>query len=583
MADTFKGIITADGKKRQLPYENVLKTPISDKTLSVQGGFADAKVVGVKFKEAKTKTDSLKEDLNDLTTDYKHQIPFVIGGFYEQGQINPYSANRCRTDIILNPNENKKIYCNSGYKFRLIYYTDNSEITSSSTPSSYHSMSDWYSGENEILPNQNYYTRLLVGYVSDANISDVSDFAENITIVGTGKVKENSDKIANLEATKLDVSSIYSTKDCTFSFVLGQGLSEAGVVTSSDTRTRTGIIHDGTTKMTLTCSDGIKIRPIYYHNNSANMSDDFDHLGEWLNAGESVTLEQNMYCRLLAGYADDATISSISDFNDGVIGKEEINKLDEILSKPLAGKKLSLLGDSISSYVGTIPSGNDVYYTGSNSGVSSPNQMWWSVLCEKTGMTPLVINGWSGSAITQLTDSAHSSKVPMSDISRCQALHTSDDYPDVIIVAGGVNDYSYANSQAHNPINWDGKTSPVKGNSFGETYACMIKDMQAAYPKAIIICLSTWFTMRGTDNGYTLINGTGYTQSDYDKEIENVCEIMRVHFVNVEKCGFNRSNFYPTYAEDSETIPTHPNAKGQAVMGKYLADIIPQLVNAFVN
>lgn len=36
MADTFKGIITADGKKRQLPYENVLKTPVSDETLSIQ-------------------------------------------------------------------------------------------------------------------------------------------------------------------------------------------------------------------------------------------------------------------------------------------------------------------------------------------------------------------------------------------------------------------------------------------------------------------------------------------------------------------------------------------------------------------
>lgn len=46
MADTFKGIITADGKKRQLPYGAVLETPISDETLSRQGGFADAKVVG---------------------------------------------------------------------------------------------------------------------------------------------------------------------------------------------------------------------------------------------------------------------------------------------------------------------------------------------------------------------------------------------------------------------------------------------------------------------------------------------------------------------------------------------------------
>ena len=95
---------------------------------------------------------------------------------------------------------------------------------------------------------------------------------------------------------------------------------------------------------------------------------------------------------------------------------------------PLFGKHLSLLGDSISSYVGTIPSGNDVYYNGSNSGVSDSTQMWWNILCRKTGMIPLVINGWSGSAITTLTDSNHASKVPMSDSSRTQALHNGEMY-----------------------------------------------------------------------------------------------------------------------------------------------------------
>lgn len=63
MSDIFNGIITADGKKRQLPYGSILDKPVSDETLSIQGGFADAKVVGNKFKEVNTETDSLKEDL----------------------------------------------------------------------------------------------------------------------------------------------------------------------------------------------------------------------------------------------------------------------------------------------------------------------------------------------------------------------------------------------------------------------------------------------------------------------------------------------------------------------------------------
>lgn len=70
MADTFKGIITADGKKRQLPYRNVIETPVSDETLSIQGAFADAKVVGDNFKKTNAETDSLKEDLSNKITKF---------------------------------------------------------------------------------------------------------------------------------------------------------------------------------------------------------------------------------------------------------------------------------------------------------------------------------------------------------------------------------------------------------------------------------------------------------------------------------------------------------------------------------
>lgn len=98
MADTFKGIITADGKKRQLPYGSVLDKPASDETLSIQGAFADAKVVGDKFKEVKAETGSLKEDIiykpynydvYSLGMDYKeidtNTLPFEDGGFNDTG------------------------------------------------------------------------------------------------------------------------------------------------------------------------------------------------------------------------------------------------------------------------------------------------------------------------------------------------------------------------------------------------------------------------------------------------------------------------------------------------------------------
>lgn len=98
MADTFRGIITADGKKRQLPYESVLKTPISNKTLDIEGAFADAKVVGDKFKAVKTETDSLKEDLGDLLHHPKEywtlgDITVPITGEWSNKQV------KCEVDL----------------------------------------------------------------------------------------------------------------------------------------------------------------------------------------------------------------------------------------------------------------------------------------------------------------------------------------------------------------------------------------------------------------------------------------------------------------------------------------------------
>lgn len=254
--------------------------------------------------------------------------------------------------------------------------------------------------------------------------------------------------------------------------------------------------------------------------------------------------------------------------------------------RPLAGLKLSLLGDSISAYTGTVPAGNDIYYTGSNSGVSSASQMWWYVLCENTGMTSLVIDGYSGSAVTQLEDSAHVSKIPMSSDTRCSRLGSGGAAPDVILIAGGVNDYTYAQSAQSEPLSWNGKTTPVISNSFTEAYACMIHKLQTNYPRAIVVALSTWFTMRGTSNGYTLTHTVGsnvYTQADYDNAIESVCKIMRTPFIRVSDIGINPDNMYPIFAVDSSTIPTHPNAAGQYLMGTYLSYRLPQLISSYAD
>ena len=64
MADSILKIRTQDGDK-PIGYPGLADKPVANKELDTEGAFADAKVVGDKFKEVKAETDSLKEDLCD--------------------------------------------------------------------------------------------------------------------------------------------------------------------------------------------------------------------------------------------------------------------------------------------------------------------------------------------------------------------------------------------------------------------------------------------------------------------------------------------------------------------------------------
>ncbi len=504
----------------------------------------DYNTINARITSEISSVDSMIESLsNEITTKTSIEFSTVIGGLTTQG-VPMESTTRVRTYgfVPCNPAIGK-VHFSAGTKHRFAYYSQNNT-------SSFISFSDWSTATEDavVFPTGASYASMyiLVGYTDDRTITTSNkpkiwyDYAApqgnevaHVDNYAIRALSANVQPMANFRlSTIIPVKSntAYRAKKFRNTITLDENFGVVRSLATTDIENDT-ITTSATEKYIVFC---------------------------WRNT------EDEMYFAEADNYVEGRAIS-------------------DLVPYPLIGKKLSLLGDSISSYAGTIPEGNDVYYTGSNSGVTDPSQMWWSVLCSKTGMTPLVINGWSGSGITQLTDSAHVNKVPMSSTSRCQALHVDTVTPDVVLIAGGVNDYSYANSAQHNPSNWDGKTAPTSGSSFTETYARMIRDIQEAYPSAIIICLSTFFTQRGTDNGYTYVNGTGYTQPDYDAEIEKVARLMRVGYVNMEQCGFNRYNFYPTFAEDSSTTPTHPNARGQRTMGEYLADVVPQIVNSFTK
>ena len=69
MAESILKIHTQNGDV-PVGYPGLADKPISDKTLSKEGAFADSKAVGDKFKEVKAETNSLKEDLSNKITKF---------------------------------------------------------------------------------------------------------------------------------------------------------------------------------------------------------------------------------------------------------------------------------------------------------------------------------------------------------------------------------------------------------------------------------------------------------------------------------------------------------------------------------
>lgn len=303
---------------------------------------------------------------------------------------------------------------------------------------------------------------------------------------------------------------------------------------------------------------------------------------------------------------------------DTVLRKEVYKKIvtaDDLASahRDLSGLYVSVLGDSISAMNGYIPPENDAYY-GSNA-VGGYENMWWAQFCNKLNATPLIIDGWSGSLVTS---GIVAEKVAASEDSRCKNLHayvkaTADDYdivvsnenidtlrvspffeginvgdyakqitPDIIVIAMGVNDYSY-----NAPLGtWDGsiKLELDDTSNFRSAYANMLVKIHETYPNAVVYCLSPFFVKRITSDAWDVNrNKLGLTYRDYENAIRDVSDLMQGVFVDINNIGFNRYNYYPTFCNDNETYPTHPNELGQKIIGQSVADAISPQLNAYIR
>ena len=250
------------------------------------------------------------------------------------------------------------------------------------------------------------------------------------------------------------------------------------------------------------------------------------------------------------------------------------------------GLKISVLGDSISSYDGQ--SVGNAYNKPSK--IPSVNSMWWKQLCRITGAEPLVIDAYASSCCAVASASWTSSITPGVDDSRCRALHTGSTSsgnridPDIILIALGLNDF-----QANVPLgSWDGHEALSSSDTatWRGAYANMLLKIHTEYPNALVFCLSPWFFVRGSSTDVN-VNSGGNTYQDFEDAMREVCNILGGVYIDCSNFGFNRQNYSGSaFAINDNTNDGsyfHPNATGQEILGQSIAAAVKDKAVGYVN
>ena len=132
-------------------------------------------------------------------------------------------------------------------------------------------------------------------------------------------------------------------------------------------------------------------------------------------------------------------------FNSETLEDTIDSKIDEAFSQldpsvqinKFRGKRLAIIGDSISTYSGTMPSGYATYYPTGD--VTSVDKLWWYIVCTNLSMN-YTNTSWSGSTVT-------GTPVGNSAIAGCSNQRVTDagrnGTPDIIIFYISCNDWYF--------------------------------------------------------------------------------------------------------------------------------------------
>ena len=260
---------------------------------------------------------------------------------------------------------------------------------------------------------------------------------------------------------------------------------------------------------------------------------------------------------------------------DGVVYSPTNKVVSGSQSEKLVGKKLSILGDSISTFQGYLASDAAGYdgaayaYWYPRGNVQSVENTWWKQLINETGMTLLKNCAWSDSEVEGNSQATNTALAGCSD-RRIADLANGATTPDIVICYIGVNDWGH--DKALGTFN-ENSEIPSEGviTNFADAYMIMVDKIQRTYPLARVFCctlLNCGYT--GYDVGnpgvYPAINENNVALNSFNNVIINVANCLGAEIIDIRKCGFTFHNFTQYTIGDK----LHPNIAGMELLKNFI-------------
>ncbi len=232
--------------------------------------------------------------------------------------------------------------------------------------------------------------------------------------------------------------------------------------------------------------------------------------------------------------------------------EEHVQKAIEILipnkkRNSKAKYRISVLGDSISTYIGYNPVGYPVYYKDDNSyenEIESVNDTWWKQVIDALDGELCINNSYSGSLVFGNVSSSACSE------ERCSKLHDTNK-PDIILVYIGTNDRGYG----------------IEVKKFYDAYCTMLLRMKKNYPAAKIVCATLLLGYR--KSGEDKLNAeSAIAEFDYNNAIRSA--------VKEENCLLADIAFSGECYENLDGL--HPTKNGHSLMAKLWLEKLKSLL-----